>query len=854
MKKQFLLGLVAMLLPLATWAQSNLTVKVNDKTENIVFEYNGTQTLAGLSVEVYWGDTKLTDSNPTQYYYEITDGDGELVDETAKVGVGEYTVTAYGQTATYNGKTGSVTFKVEPKKVTSLTIKDNQITKEYGTNDEDIELVDFVSTGQLVTNTDDEEAEIEDFLNCLKMSRDDKYKGLEGVNDVIFVTFVGDDEATSNYEYAPNSAFFNVPLNITARKLTVEQVNAREYYKGKAFDVTNPNAKTFFKLNNVLPADASEVTIKTLTLIGEGPIEDAGDYPLEVTLEGSKAGNYTVETLEDNENAHVNLTIDKATLTVDDDADQDLSKIYGEDDPESLYDQFTFTPSHGTYPAYTLTPAELEELVEIEIADNDGSVKYSTEAGKENIVVGYDITITLIGDGAKNFVLAGYDEEDKPKFVIKPKSISKAGDLAADGFVLTVDEEAIVYNGEEYKGRYDVVDGPKSDLTTLTDDGENLVFGEDYYIYINADSKNAGTKFTLGAYGIGNYTGKIYVNNLEIAKAPLKVTPKEGAKFTKVDGQDDPDFYTLFTYETLLGEDSLNIKNVLEVKRQSGRLVNTRYLVTVTDKSNNYDVEYTNVPFYILPNAITFDVAEKAEEILPQIEQYDGETIDVTIKNLQTLMNAGIGTDKWYTLVLPFKVKVRDISNALGYAIVDIPNTNNDDEKVVAFKLHMGEVEANTLMAFKVDAPIDWESEDYKNGVTFKGVTIEAPGEDYVWATDKAGNKFVGVYEAEYAIDQNNQYFIYPADGKPYNAAQWATVHEAMVINPLTGYIEFEKATAGARIIFEEADGSTTAITEVGAEKVSAAEGWYSVDGVKLNAKPALKGIYINNGKKVVIK
>ncbi|KWW26630.1 MAG: Uncharacterized protein AUK63_2566, partial [bacterium P3] len=31
-------------------------------------------------------------------------------------------------------------------------------------------------------------------------------------------------------------------------------------------------------------------------------------------------------------------------------------------------------------------------------------------------------------------------------------------------------------------------------------------------------------------------------------------------------------------------------------------------------------------------------------------------------------------------------------------------------------------------------------------------------------------------------------------------------------------------------------------------------DAWYSLDGVRLNGKPSAKGVYINNGKKVVIK
>jgi len=31
-------------------------------------------------------------------------------------------------------------------------------------------------------------------------------------------------------------------------------------------------------------------------------------------------------------------------------------------------------------------------------------------------------------------------------------------------------------------------------------------------------------------------------------------------------------------------------------------------------------------------------------------------------------------------------------------------------------------------------------------------------------------------------------------------------------------------------------------------------EAWYTLDGVRLSGKPSTKGIYINNGRKIVIK
>ena len=53
-------------------------------------------------------------------------------------------------------------------------------------------------------------------------------------------------------------------------------------------------------------------------------------------------------------------------------------------------------------------------------------------------------------------------------------------------------------------------------------------------------------------------------------------------------------------------------------------------------------------------------------------------------------------------------------------------------------------------------------------------------------------------------------------------------------------------------IVWLPAQGGTTGISTV--STASETDGWYSLDGRKLDGKPAKKGVYINNGKKVVIR
>ena len=56
---------------------------------------------------------------------------------------------------------------------------------------------------------------------------------------------------------------------------------------------------------------------------------------------------------------------------------------------------------------------------------------------------------------------------------------------------------------------------------------------------------------------------------------------------------------------------------------------------------------------------------------------------------------------------------------------------------------------------------------------------------------------------------------------------------------------------APLRIVLEDATGIDVTLNE---EQIGTHDIWHSVDGRRLNGKPASKGIYINNGRKVVVK
>ncbi len=84
------------------------------------------------------------------------------------------------------------------------------------------------------------------------------------------------------------------------------------------------------------------------------------------------------------------------------------------------------------------------------------------------------------------------------------------------------------------------------------------------------------------------------------------------------------------------------------------------------------------------------------------------------------------------------------------------------------------------------------------------------------------------------------------ADG----AAFTSPAHKAWLVLP---------ADANARSFFGLPDDDTTGIVSAEANSSlftlhSSLSEWYTIDGVKLNGKPTASGVYIHNGRKVVIK
>ena len=228
--------------------------------------------------------------------------------------------------------------------------------------------------------------------------------------------------------------------------------------------------------------------------------------------------------------------------------------------------------------------------------------------------------------------------------------------------------------------------------------------------------------------------------------------------------------------------------------------------------------------------------------------------------------------NNWNALVLPFDITVAELSNKLGfgeynYVVVNTIKKTTDAGKF-QFELATGTIEANTPFMVKTVGDItDTDDENAVTGIINFGLKeIKAPEKAKVAAEVGNGFKLVGEY-THFTLDKTTT--GYDAAGNALRKFMLgnydkqfsyfgSTSKNSWNIVSFDGYVDLSGDELNARNVvfeFEEADGSTTAIKSVSADEVNVkAEGWYTINGVKLQNAPSQKGIYIFNGKKLVVK
>ena len=212
----------------------------------------------------------------------------------------------------------------------------------------------------------------------------------------------------------------------------------------------------------------------------------------------------------------------------------------------------------------------------------------------------------------------------------------------------------------------------------------------------------------------------------------------------------------------------------------------------------------------------------------------DDQKAAIAGKTLQPAAALAMNGAGIMTYASPFAL---DLSNVDAYVISDY---NNGNSTLTLTKVD--EAPANTGLLLKA------KNDEQKN------TTIALPLQENAAAVGT--NLLVGVLSSETVVPQTdgpNTNFIL-ANGK--YGIDWYTLSADGAIGANKAYLQLPTAQiSGAREFTWVYDsGEATSVHSSQFIVHSEADAWYDLNGRKLSGKPTQKGIYINNGKKVVVK
>ena len=248
--------------------------------------------------------------------------------------------------------------------------------------------------------------------------------------------------------------------------------------------------------------------------------------------------------------------------------------------------------------------------------------------------------------------------------------------------------------------------------------------------------------------------------------------------------------------------------------------------VTDMDKLNGK----TLIGVDVLEDASNNDVAALATSL-------NGKQTNIAL-NGRTLWKDG----DWNTLCLPFDVTIKEsVLDGADVRALDNADLTND-------VLTLNFTKEGAVSKIEAGKPyiIKWEKGENLVSPVFKGVTVKSGLTDFESSDGKVN--FKGTYAPLSWTEETPSILFVGAK----NTLNWPL--DGAHLNAFRAYFELDP-NAHAREFVMNFDGETTGISNTDrTDYTDKADAWYTVNGVRLSAKPTTKGMYIKNGKKVVVK
>jgi hypothetical protein len=302
------------------------------------------------------------------------------------------------------------------------------------------------------------------------------------------------------------------------------------------------------------------------------------------------------------------------------------------------------------------------------------------------------------------------------------------------------------------------------------------------------------------------------------------------------------------TIESADLKETVTIINDDESTSEQEVKIGTRYSATCIYELNGYEYTFAdNHDILDVPETENISLQDNADNSETISEKYNCP-VNATLTG-RTLYKDG----SWNTLCLPFDLTIA--GSPLADATVKTLESSDYNSENCTLTLNFTTDNPTTLSA-GTPYLVKWESGENLVNPVFSGVTISAiegssAGSMYV--------DFVGSF-SPVSLEANDKTVLYlGASNKLYYPSQNRTMGSCRAVFRLhNGLAVGDLPTPGqanARAFVLNFGDESTGITTTNDTNDTNSDGaWFTLDGRKLSQKPSQHGIYIKNGKKVVIK
>lgn len=310
------------------------------------------------------------------------------------------------------------------------------------------------------------------------------------------------------------------------------------------------------------------------------------------------------------------------------------------------------------------------------------------------------------------------------------------------------------------------------------------------------------------------------------------------------------DAFALFIDDIHIGSPWETVENVASPYELTDLTAETDYELQVQTVYAAENSSWTSSTVFATLNSVILEDAQDNSDVLAL---YDGKTVGAVTLSGRTLYK----DNTWNTLCLPFDVPSMT-GDMAGATLMELDTDAGEYGHITGFEggtLYLNFKPASSIEAGKPYI-VRWESGSNFTP-TFTGVTITNTAPTEISSADSKMT-FVGSYAPVSVSGEDKTMLYMGADNKLYYP------NGAMTINAFRAHIRLDGIVAGdpsdptlsqiRAFMLNFGDGSTTGIVEMKDELQKTNDSMYDLQGRRLSGRPTVSGIYIKNGKKVVIR